>query len=108
MSEHQTTNPNPSSFIVDPSSLAHPSSPVKAVLLDCGHTLVNYEADEAALLESYREIHAFLDLAKISHEPVPDDLMLKIFKHLSEVITKSYLDGQIEELDCISIYDDAF
>ena len=34
--------------------------------------------------------------------------MLKIFKHLSEVITKSYLDGQIEELDCIAIYDDAF
>jgi HAD superfamily hydrolase (TIGR01662 family) len=34
--------------------------------------------------------------------------MLRIFKHLSEVITKSYLDGQIEELDCIAIYDDAF
>jgi HAD superfamily hydrolase (TIGR01662 family) len=89
-------------------SLAPNSPAVRAILLDFGHTLVNYEADEAALLESYREIHAFLDLAQISREPIPDDLMLKIFKHLSEVITQSYLDGQIEELDCIALYDDAF
>ena len=33
---------------------------IRAVLLDFGHTLVNYEADEAALLHSYRDIHAFL------------------------------------------------
>lgn len=83
-------------------------TPVQAVLLDFGHTLVNYEADEAALLESYRDIHAFLEMAGISREPIPDDLMLKVFRQLSEVITRSYTDGQIEELDCLAIYDDAF
>jgi HAD superfamily hydrolase (TIGR01662 family) len=83
-------------------------SPVHAVLLDFGHTLVNYEADEAALLESYRDIHAFLEAAGIGHEPLPDDLMMQVFRRLSEVITRSYTDGQIEELDCLAIYDDAF
>jgi HAD superfamily hydrolase (TIGR01662 family) len=84
------------------------SSPVRAVLLDFGHTLVNYEADEAALLESYRDIHAFLEAAGIGQEPLPDDLMMQVFRRLSEVITQSYADGQIEELDCLAIYDDAF
>jgi putative hydrolase of the HAD superfamily len=84
------------------------STPVKAVLLDFGHTLVNYEADEAALLESYRDIHAFLAMAGISHEPIPDDLMMQVFRRLSEVITQSYSEGQIEELDCLALYDDAF
>jgi putative hydrolase of the HAD superfamily len=83
-------------------------SEIRAVLLDFGHTLVNYEADEAALLQSYREIHAFLDLAGVSREPIPDDLMLRIFRRLTEVITRSYLDGQLEELDCLALYDDAF
>lgn len=81
---------------------------VRAVLLDFGHTLVNYEADEAALLESYKEIHHFLGMAGISQDPIPDDLMMNVFKRLSEVITQSYTDGQLEELDCIAIYDDAF
>jgi putative hydrolase of the HAD superfamily len=83
-------------------------TPLKAVLLDFGHTLVNYEADEAALLESYRDIHAFLGMTGISHEPLPDDLMMQVFRRLSEVITKSYAEGQIEELDCLALYDDAF
>src|SRR5947208_15409170 len=91
------------------SGLVSPDSPpVQAILLDFGHTLVNYEADEAALLESYRDIHAFLEMAGISREPIPDDLMLQVFRRLSEVITHSYTDGQIEELDCLAIYDDAF
>src|SRR6476661_6737315 len=84
------------------------SAPVEAVLLDFGHTLVNYEADEAALLESYRDIHAFLERAGISREPIPEDLMLQVFRRLTEVITKSYTNGQLEELDCLAIYDDAF
>ena len=83
-------------------------NPIKAVLLDFGHTLVNYEADEAALLESYRDIHVFLERAGISRKPLPDDLMMQVFKRLSEVITRSYAEGQIEELDCVAIYDDAF
>lgn len=83
-------------------------SQLRAVLLDFGHTLVNYEADEDALLQSYREIHAYLDLVGVSREPVPDDLMLRVFRHLSEAITRSYHDGQLEELDCLALYDDAF
>ena len=90
------------------SERTHNSTLVKAVLLDFGHTLVNYEADEAALLESYQDIHDFLRLAGISHRPIPDDLMLRVFRRLTEVITQSYADGQIEELDCLAIYDDAF
>jgi HAD superfamily hydrolase (TIGR01662 family) len=106
MTDQPAAHPPPSSSIRHSSS--PDSSPIKAVLLDFGHTLVNYEADEAALLESYKEIHAFLDMAEVSREPIPDDLMLRVFRHLTEVITQSYVDGQIEELDCIAIYDDAF
>jgi HAD superfamily hydrolase (TIGR01662 family) len=84
------------------------SGPVSAVVLDFGHTLVNYEADEAALLESYHDIHDYLGMAGISREPIPDDLMMQVFKRLSQMITASYEDGQIEELDCIALYDDAF
>jgi HAD superfamily hydrolase (TIGR01662 family) len=81
---------------------------LQAILLDFGHTLVNYEADEAALLESYKDIHAYLGMVGISREPIPDNLMMQVFKRLSEVITRSYVEGQIEELDCVALYDDAF
>jgi putative hydrolase of the HAD superfamily len=81
---------------------------VEAVLLDFGHTLVNYEADEDALLRSYGEIHAFLAETGISREPIPDDLMLRVFRRLTEIITASYEGGELEELDCVAIYDDAF
>ena len=81
---------------------------VEAVLLDFGHTLVNYEADEEALLLSYRDIHGFLAEAGISRDPIPDDLMMQVFRRLTEVITASYERGEIEELDCLAIYDDAF
>src|SRR5436305_14722281 len=101
--------PQASGLRTQHSGLVSPDPPpVEAILLDFGHTLVNYEADEAALLESYREIHAFLEMAGVSREPIPDDLMLQVFRRLSEVITKSYTDGQIEELDCLATYDDAF
>ena len=83
-------------------------SELRAVLLDFGHTLVNYEADEGALLESYREIHSYLDSIGVSREPIPDDLMMRVFRHLTDAITRSYLDGQLEELDCLALYDDAF
>lgn len=83
-------------------------SEVRAVILDFGHTLVNYEADEDALLASYQDIHTFLQEAGISEEALPNDLMMHVFKRLTEVITKSYTDGEIEELDCVSIYDEAF
>ena len=53
-------------------------------------------------------LHDCLKMAGVSREPIPDDLMLQVFRRLSEVITKSYTDGQIEELDCLAIYDDAF
>ncbi|MCC7103731.1 MAG: hypothetical protein IT307_01195, partial [Chloroflexi bacterium] len=67
------------------------SEPIHGLLLDFGHTLVNYEADEGQLVASYQEIHAFLDGCGISQAPIPDDLMLRVFRRLSEVITASYL-----------------
>jgi HAD superfamily hydrolase (TIGR01549 family) len=80
---------------------------VRAVLLDLGHTLVDYEVESGALLTSYRDIHEYLAQLGLGTQPVSEDLMLRVSTRALDLIVASYERGEIEELDMLTLFDEA-
>ena len=85
-------------------SASHP--PLRAVLLDFGHTLVHYEVPDALLLESYREAHALVAGAH-PNRPPPDDLVLRVARHVVASVRASYDREELDELDHEMLFADA-
>jgi HAD superfamily hydrolase (TIGR01549 family) len=80
---------------------------IRAVLLDLGHTLVDFDVEDGALLTSYREVHEYIDGLGLGSQPVAEDLMLRVARRTVEVITISYERGEIDELDMLTLFDEA-
>jgi putative hydrolase of the HAD superfamily len=80
--------------------------PLRAALLDFGHTLVHYEVPDALLLESYREAHALVARANAGNPP-PDDLVLRVARHVVRAIRASYDREEVDELDHETLYAEA-
>ena len=51
---------------------------IRAVLLDLGHTLVDFDVEGGALLTSYREVHEYIDGLGLGSQPVAEDLMPRL------------------------------
>ncbi len=81
---------------------------IRAVLLDLGHTLVDYDIEDGALLKSYEQVHAFLEQLGLGDEPPPPDLIMRVSKHTIDLIIASYERGEIEEQDMLTLFDEAF
>ncbi len=75
-----------------------PAAPLRAVLLDFGHTLVHYEVPDRLLLESYRDAYALVARAHPTRPP-PDDLVLRVAKRVLAAVRASHGRGEVEELD---------
>ena len=80
---------------------------IQAVLFDLGHTLVDYEVESGALLASYADVHAYLARLGLGSQPVDDDLMLRVSTRALDLIVASYERGEIEELDMLTLFDEA-
>jgi putative hydrolase of the HAD superfamily len=85
---------------------ADPRPPLRAVLLDFGHTLVHYEVPDALLLQSYREAHALVATAH-PQSPPPDDLVLRVAQHVLTAVRASYDREELQELDHELLYAEA-
>jgi putative hydrolase of the HAD superfamily len=83
---------------------AHP--PLRAALLDFGHTLVHYEVPDALLLESYREAHALV-AGVHPDRPPPDDLVLRVARQVVAAVRASYDREELDELDHEALFADA-
>jgi putative hydrolase of the HAD superfamily len=63
--------------------------------------------DGGALLESYEAVNGYLRGLDLGEQPVADNLIFKVASHVLDVIVESYGRREIEELDMLSLFDDA-
>jgi putative hydrolase of the HAD superfamily len=73
--------------------------PVRAVLFDYGHTLVDFRRTEQALLAAYRQIRDRVEAAAYMEVPELQDLVERVTGAVDRMIEESYAAGRLEELD---------
>jgi HAD superfamily hydrolase (TIGR01549 family) len=82
-------------------------APVRGVLLDYGHTLMDFAAPQPELLEAFGRINARLR-AEISVEvPGAAELIEQVSRQVDAEVDRSYRDQSEEEVDIATLYDAA-
>ncbi|MDQ4131499.1 MAG: HAD family hydrolase [Actinomycetota bacterium] len=84
--------------------------PLRAVLFDYGHTLVDFRRTEEALLDAYRHVHELV-VAAVDEEAagrVPDAsrLVRLVAAAVDEIVEASYAERRLEELDVLAVYEE--
>ncbi len=73
--------------------------PIRAILFDYGHTLVDFRRTEEALLEAYRQIRDRVEAVAYMEVPELLDLVERVTGGVNRVIDESYAARRLEELD---------
>ena len=73
-----------------------------AVVLDFGHTIVDYALNERALLATYEEVQGLLVKHAEGELPTAADLVKSVSARLSAKINDSYVCQELEELDVLA------
>lgn len=84
--------------------------PLRAVLFDYGHTLVDFHRTEEALLDAYGRVHELV-VAAVDEEAagrVPDGsrLVRLVATAVDEIVEASYVERRLEELDLLGVYEE--
>jgi putative hydrolase of the HAD superfamily len=74
-------------------------APIRGVLMDYGHTLVDFRRTEDALLEAYRQIRDRVEAVAYMEVPELLDLVERVTGGVDRMIEESYASGRLEELD---------
>jgi putative hydrolase of the HAD superfamily len=72
---------------------------VRAVLFDFGHTLVDFRRTQEALHAAYEQIRARVEAAAYMEVPELLDLVERVAGGVDGLVTQSYEEGRLEELD---------
>ncbi len=84
--------------------------PLRAVLFDYGHTLVDFRRTEEALLDAYRRVHelvvAAVDEEAAGRVPEASRLVRLIATAVDEIVEASYTERRLEELDVLGVYEE--
>ncbi len=85
-------------------------APLRAVLFDYGHTLVDFHRTEEALLDAYRRVRDLV-ITAVDEEAagrVPDAsrLVRLVTTAVDEIVEASYAERRLEELDVLSVYEE--
>jgi putative hydrolase of the HAD superfamily len=80
---------------------------LQAVLLDYGHTLVDYARPEAELLEAYHRVNQRLEVELECEVPQAAELLRALSVGIDEVVARSYAEGSEQEVDFGALYDQA-
>ena len=78
--------------------------PVRAVLFDYGHTLVDFRRTEEALREAYEQIRARIEATAYMEVPELLDLIERVAHGVDRLVGQSYQEGRMEELDLASLF----
>lgn len=82
---------------------------LSAVLFDFGHTLMDFGRTEEALHGAYRVVRERLATWVVDRAPPElDELVERIAEEIDRMVEKSYAERALEELDILSLFDDAF
>lgn len=77
-------------------------SPVRAILFDYGHTLVDFHRTEEALREAYEQIRARIEAVAYMEVPELLDLIERVAGGVDRMVTESYRERRMEELDLVT------
>lgn len=81
--------------------------PVRAVLFDFGHTLVDFGRTEEALHAAYEQIRARIEAVAYMEVPELLDLIERVAGAVDRVVTASYEQRRLEELDIVELFRDS-
>jgi HAD superfamily hydrolase (TIGR01662 family) len=82
--------------------------PVRAILFDYGHTLVDFRRTEEALHHAYGQIRDRVEAVAYMQVPELLDLVERVTGSVDGMIEESYAQGRLEELDHATLLRDAF
>jgi putative hydrolase of the HAD superfamily len=78
--------------------------PVRAILFDYGHTLVDFRRTEEALREAYEQIRARIEATAYMEVPELLDLIERVAGGVDQLVAQSYQAGRLEELNLAAVF----
>jgi HAD superfamily hydrolase (TIGR01662 family) len=81
--------------------------PVRAVLFDFGHTLVDFRRTQEALHEAYEQIRARIEAVAYMEVPELLDLVERVAGGVDRLVAESYEQRRMEELDQAALFTEA-
>ena len=82
--------------------------PVRAVLFDFGHTLVDFRRTQEALHEAYDQIRSRIEAVAYMEVPELLDLVERVAGGVDSLVSESYEQRRMEELDQALLFKEAF
>jgi putative hydrolase of the HAD superfamily len=76
-----------------------PVEPLRAVLFDLGHTLVDFTRTEEALHQAYEQIRARIEAVAYMEVPELLDLVERVAGGVDRLVERSYRERRLEELN---------
>jgi len=76
-------------------------APVRGILFDFGHTLVDFHRTEEALMAAYEQIRSRIEAVAYMEVPEILDLIERVAHQLDRVVEESYRAGRLEEIDLV-------
>ena len=83
------------------------SMPATVVLLDYGHTLMDFARPESLLLDAYHRINQRLEEELEAQVPAAAELLVSVSQRVDDEIGDSYLGGAEQEVDIAELYNPA-
>jgi putative hydrolase of the HAD superfamily len=81
--------------------------PVRAVLFDYGHTLVDFHRTEEALRAAYEQIRGRIEAVAYMEVPEILDLIERVARGVDQMVRESYEARRLEELNPATLFRDA-
>jgi putative hydrolase of the HAD superfamily len=82
--------------------------PVRAILFDFGHTLVDFQRTQEALHAAYRQIRARIEAVAYMEVPELLDLVERVAGGVDSMVAESYEQGRMEEVAQAELLRQAF
>lgn len=81
--------------------------PVRAILFDFGHTLVDFRRTQEALHQAYQQIRDRIEAVAYMEVPELLDLVERVAGGVDRLVAESYEQGRMEELDQAELFEEA-
>jgi HAD superfamily hydrolase (TIGR01662 family) len=81
--------------------------PVRAILFDFGHTLVDFMRTQEALHAAYEQIRARIEAVAYMEVPELLDLVERVAGGVDRLVAESYQQGRMEEVDQAQLFREA-
>jgi putative hydrolase of the HAD superfamily len=78
--------------------------PVRSILFDYGHTLVDFHRTQEALHAAYEQIRARIEAVAYMEVPEILDLIERVAGGIDRIVGQSYAEGRMEEIDLAATF----